>query len=350
MDFFILFAAMGLVTLARITIGLGGMPKADLPVTIDWAAVRAQVLNALGAEAMASRAQREAAVQRRAAKRHRRWVRRAAAAEGRAQAHAAAKAARLAARKAAKAAKRAKSTAVAARYGHAAQRAASAVKAHRRLVAAGLLAPVAMSAGIKARKRAERGSTSEKLAAVRAAKKASAQQRNAARQVAADAANAAFAADKAVKAAAQVARDAWASLRREALGTQQHWVWTAAAAKAELAEAKAAAKAVREAKLAEAKALASISWEQSQEARRVLRLGRKALAKAELLQWLEAGNGQVTKAAETRLAKLTEEADSAHMDFWAETGVSPEVAADRGAVRAAREAIRTARQTKAVAA
>lgn len=343
MDFFILFAVLGLVALARITIGLGGMPKADLPVTIDWAAVRAQVLNALGAEAMASRAQREAAVQRRAAKRHRRWVRRAAAAEGRAQAHAAAKAARLEARTAAKAAKRAKSAEVAERYGHAAQRAAAAIRAARKAAAVGTV-PLAGYYGIKARKRATRGSTSAKLAAARASRLVVAQQRNAAARVAADAANAAFAARVAVKAAAQAARDAWADLRREALGYRPEVLWTAAAAKAALAEARAAAREAREAKLAEAKALANITWEQTQAARAVLRLERKARAKAELLGWLSAGNGQVSKTAEARLAKLVEDADVASDVFWADTGVSPEMAADRGAVRAAREEVRAARR------
>lgn len=342
MDFFILFAVLGLVALARITIGLGGMPKADLPVTIDWAAVRAQVLNALGAEAMASRAQREAAVQRRAAKRHRRWVRKAALAEGRAQALSAAKAARQAARTAAKAAQRAKSAAVAERYGHAAQRAAASARAARKAVAAAGAVPF-NEYGIKARKRATRGSTVAANALKRATNLAAAQQRNAAARAAADAANAAFTAQRAVKAAAQSARAAWVDLRREAMGPQ-HYVWTAAGAKAELAAAKALAREAREARLAEAKALAAITWEQSQLARRVLRLERKALAKAELLAWLEAGNGQTSKAAETRLAKLTEEAEVARDVFWADTGVSPAQAADRGAVRAARDTVRAARR------
>lgn len=340
MDFFILFAAMGLVALARVAVGLTAAPYGAM----DWAAVRAQVLNSLGAEAVASRAQREAAVQRRMAKRHRRWVRRADLAEGRAQALAAAKAARLAARVAAKAAARAKSAAVAERYGHAALRAAAAIRAARKAAAATGAVPLAGYYGIKARKRATRGSTVTTNALKRAARLAAAQQRNAAARAAADAANAAFTAQRAVKAAAQVARTAWVNLRREAMGSQQHYVWTAAAAKAALAEARAAAREAREEELAEAKALANISWEQSQEARKVLRLGRKALAKAELLQWLEAGNGQVSKAAGDRLAKLAEEAEVARDAFWAETGVSPEAAADRGAVRAARETVRAARR------
>lgn len=354
MDFFILFAAMGLVALARIAVGLAAAPYG----AIDWAAVRAQILVSLGAEATASRAQREEATQRRAAKRHRHWARKAAAAEGRAKALSAAKAARQAVRKAAKAAARAKSATVAERYGHAAQRAAAAVRAHRRLVAAGLTTPVATAVGIKARKRAERGSTSAQLAAARATRLAVAQQRNAAARAAADAANAAFTAQRAVKAATQSARTAWVNLRREALGTQQHYVWTAANAKAELAaakaearaalaEAKAARQAAREEALAEAKALAAVTWEQSQAARAVLRLERKARAKASLLQWLAAGNGQVSKAAETRVAKLAEEADLACEVFWADTGVAPEVAADRGAVWAARKVVRAARRMRA---
>lgn len=349
MDFFTLFALLGLVALARVAVGLGGMPKADLATAapcgaFDWAAVRAQILDSLGAEAVASRAQREAVDQRRMAKRHRRWSRRADLAEGRAKALAAAKAARLEARKAAKAAKRAKSAAVAERYGHAAQRADAAVKAHRRLAAAGLAAPAALSAGIKAAKRATRGSTVATNALKRATRLSVAQQRNAAARLAADAANAAFAAEQAMKAAAQATRTAWADLRREALGYRPEYLWTAAAAKAALAEARAAAREAREEELAEAKALANISWEQTQEARKVLRLGRKALAKAELLQWLEAGNGQVSKAAGDRLAKLAEEAEVARDVFWADTGVSPELAADRAAVRAARDTVRAARR------
>ena len=342
MDFFILFAAMGLVALSRITIGLGGMPKADLAVAIDWAAVRAQILESLGAEAVASRAQREETTQRRAAKRQRRWVRRADLAEGRAQALSAAKAARLAVRAARKAAARAKSAAVSARYGHAAQRAAAAVRAARKAAVRGAV-PLG-GYGIKAAKRAARGSTVAANALKRATNLAAAQQRNAAARAAADAANAAFAADKAAKAAAQAARAAWVDLRREALGPQQHWVWTAASAKAELAAAKAAARLAREEELAEAKALAAITWEQSQLARKVLKLERKALAKAELIDWLEAGNGHVSKTAETRLDKLVEEADEASCAFWAATGVSPAQAADRGAVRAARDTVRAARR------
>ena len=342
MDFFTLFALLGLVALARITIGLGGMPKADLAPTVDWAAVRAQILESLGAEAVASRAQREETTQRRAAKRQRRWVRKAAAAEGRAQALAAAAAARQAARVAAKAAARAKSAAVAERYGHAAQRAAAAVRAARKAAAVG--AVPCEGYGIKARKRAERGSGSATNALKRAARLSVAQQRNAAARAAADAANAAFAARMAAKATAKAARDAWVDLRREALGPQAHYVWTAAQTKADLAEAKAAARAAREAALAEVKALATITWEQSQAARAVLRLERKARAKASLLQWLAAGNGETSKAGLARLAKLAEEADLAHMVFWAETGINPEVAADRGAVRAARETVRAARR------
>lgn len=333
MDFFILFTLLGLVALARVLTGFA-------EPAFDWADVRAQVLTSLGAEATASRAQRDATSQRRMAKSHRRWVRRAATAEVRAQALSAAKAARLEVRKAAKAAKRAKSAEVAARYGHAAQRAAAAVRAHRRLVAAGGAVPCEGYYGIKARKRASRGSTVAANAQKRAAVLVAAQQRNAAARVDADAANAAFATQQAAKAAAQVARDAWAELRREALGHQYHWVWTATAAR----RAKAAAREAREAKLAEAKALASITWEQSQVARQVLRLERKAAAKAELLGWLAAGNGQVSKAAEARLDKLVRDADSAHMNFWAETGVDPHTAADRGAVRAAREEVRAARR------
>lgn len=347
MDFFILFAAMGLVALSRITIGLRGIPQADLAAAapcgaMDWAAVRAQVLNSLGAEAMASRAQREAVDQRRMAKRHRRWVRRATLAEGRAQALSAAKAARLAARKAAKAAKRAKSADVSARYGHAAQRAAAAVRAAR--LAAPRGAVPFNGYGIKARKRATRGSTVATNALKRAARLSVAQQRNAAARAAADAANAAFAAQLAVKAAAQVARATWVDLRREAMGTQQHWVWTAAGAKAAAREAAREAREARKAALAEAKALARITWEQSQEARKVLRLERKALAKVRLVEWLEEGNGETSKAGLARLDKLVEEAEEAISDFWADTGVSPELAANRAAVRAARDTVRAIRR------
>lgn len=354
MDFFTIFALLGLVALARIVVGLGGMPKADLSSAapcgaFDWAAVRAQILDSLGAEAVASRAQREEAAQRAVAKRQRRWVRRATLAEGRVQALSAAKASRLSARVAAKAAARAKSAAVAERYGHAAQRAAAAVRAARKAALATGAVPCE-GYGIKARKRAERGSTVAANAQKRAAVLAVAQQRNAAARAAADAANAAFAAEQAVKAAAQATRTAWADLRREALGYRPEVLWTAAAAKAALAEARAAAREAREAKLAEAKALAAVTWEQSQAALAVLRLERKARAKAELLQWLEAGNGQPSKTAAARLASLVKEAELAHMAFWVETGIDPEVAADRGAVRAARETVRAARQGKAVAA
>jgi hypothetical protein len=343
MDFFTLFALLGLVALARVMIGLRGIPQTDLAPAIDWAAVRAQILDSLGAEAIASRAQRDATTQRRAAKRHRRWVRRATLAEGRAQALAAAKVARLEVRKAAKAAKRAKSANVAERYGHAAQRAAAVARAARKAAAVAGTMPLT-GYGIKALKRATRGSTVAANALKRAARLSVAQQRNAAARVAADAANAAFAAQRAVKAAAQVARDTWADLRREALGTQQHYVWTAAKARAELAAAKAEARAARKASLAEAKALANISWEQSQEARRVLRLERKALAKAELIDWLAAGNGQVTKAAAARLAELEAQATGAGINFWLQTGVDVYTAADRGAVRAARDTVRAIRR------
>ena len=313
----------------------GGWVTLHTLTTPVWEAVRAQVLTALQPEAIASRALAKAKHQRKAAKRHRRWVRRATAAEARAKALAEAKTTRLEARRAAKAEARAKSAAVAHRYGHAAARGAAAVKAHRRLVVAGLATPVTLVAGIKAQKRATRGSTSAQLAAKRQIRLTAAQQRNAADRVAADAANAAFAAEQAVKATAKAARDAWADLRREAMGTQQHYIWTAAGAKAELAAAKAAAREAREAELAGVKALASVTWEQTQEARRVLWLGRKALAKAELIAWLEAGNGQVSKAAETRLAELVRDVEEARDAFWADTGVSPEVAAAREAIRAA---------------
>ena len=340
MDFFILFAAMGLVALARITIGLGGMPKADLSVTIDWAAVRAQVLNSLGAEAMASRAQREAAVQRRAAKSHRRWVRQAAKAEGRAQALAAAKAARLAARAAAKAAAREKSAAVAERYGHAAQRAAAAVRAAvraaRKAATYGGAVPLAGYYGIKARKRAERGSTSEKLAAIRAARVVAAQQRNAAARAAADAANAAFAADKAVKQAAREAKAAEAK-----------------AAEAKLADllaklaAREAQRAAREAKLA-----ALLADKNAVKlAHAVVRAGAKAVAKAEFVQWLDANGhharGEAFVAANQAAwtASKAEEGYMAHFGFAAEVIVAADKAAyERRALQ------RAVRQAKVVAA
>ena len=322
MDFFILFAAMGLVALARVAVGLTAAPYGAM----DWAAVRAQILStALGAEAMSSRAQRAAATQRRMAKSHRRWVRRAALAEGRAQALAAAKAARLAARKAAKAAKRAKSTAVAARYGHAAQRAASAVKAHRRLVAAGLLAPVAMSAGIKARKRAERGSTSEKLAAVRAARVVAAQQRNAAARAAADAANAAFAARMTAKQAARKAAEKAAAEGRTR--------------RAALADLLAKRDAVR---LAHA----------------VVRAKAKATAKEDFLQWLDANGhtprGEAFVAANEAawVSAKAEEGYLAHFGFAAEDVVTADRAAFewRSVQRAIRKAAKAARTAAKVTA
>ena len=322
MDFFILFAAMGLVALARVAVGLTAAPYGAM----DWAAVRAQILStALGAEAMSSRAQRAAATQRRMAKSHRRWVRRAALAEGRAQALAAAKAARLAARKAAKAAKRAKSTAVAARYGHAAQRAASAVKAHRRLVAAGLLAPVAMSAGIKARKRAERGSTSEKLAAVRAARVVAAQQRNAAARAAADAANAAFAARMTAKQAARKAAEKAAAEGRTR--------------RAALADLLAKRDAIR---LAHA----------------VTRAKAKATAKEDFLQWLDANGhtprGEAFVAANEAawVSAKAEEGYLAHFGFAAEDVVTADRAAFewRSVQRAIRKAAKAARTAAKVTA
>lgn len=314
MDFFILFAAMGLVALSRITIGLGGMPKADLAVAIDWAAVHAQILTSLGAEAVASRTQREAVDQRRMAKRHRRWVRRADLAEGRAQALAAAKVARLEVRKAAKAAKLAKSAEVAARYGHAAQRAAAAVKAHRRLVAAGLTVSPAISAGIKARKRATRGSTSEQLAAKRQTRLTAAQQRNAADRAAADAANAAFAAQRAVKAADRKAAE------------------KAAARSTALADLLANRNAV---KLAHA----------------VVRAGAKATAKEDFLQWLDANGHNSRGAAWTAANQAAWTAAKAEEGYLAHFGFSAEtiVAADKAAFEW-RSVQRAARQGKAVAA
>lgn len=340
MDFFILFAAMGLVALARVAVGLTAAPYGAM----DWAAVRAQILStALGAEAMSSRAQRAAATQRRMAKSHRRWVRRAALAEGRAQALAAAKAARLAARKAAKAAKRAKSTAVAARYGHAAQRAASAVKAHRRLVAAGLLAPVAMSAGIKARKRAERGSTSEKLAAVRAARVVAAQQRNAAARAASAAANDAFAARRAEAAAAKAQAKAAADAANAAF-----------AARLAAAAANAAKAASREAKLAALLA----NRDAIRLAHAVTRAKAKATAKEDFLQWLDANGhtprGEAFVAANEAawVSAKAEEGYLAHFGFAAEDVVTADRAAFewRSVQRAIRKAAKAARTAAKVTA
>lgn len=306
MDFFILFALLGLVALARVAVGLGGMPKADLAVTIDWAAVRAQILTSLGAEAVASRARRDAATQRRAAKRHRRWAAKAAAAEGRAQALAAAKAARLAVRAARKAAARAKSAAVAERYGHAAQRAAAAIRAARKAAAVGVhgVVPLAGYYGIKAKKRATRGSTVAANALKRAAVLAVAQQRNAAARAAADAANAAFAARMTAKQAAREAK----------------------LAEAKLAEAKLAAHEAKLAALLADKNAVRL-------AHAVTRAGAKASRKAEFVQWLDEnghtarGEAYVAANEAAWTAKKAEEGYLAHFGFSAEDVVTADKAA-----------------------
>lgn len=336
MDFFILFAAMGLVALARVAVGLTAAPYGAM----DWAAVRAQILGSLGAEAIASRAQRDAAQQRRMAKRHRRWARQVAAAEGRAQALLTAKAARLAARVAAKQAARAKSADVALRYGHAAQRAAAAVHAHRRLVAAGRAAPVALSAGIKAKKRATRGSTVAANAQKRAARLVVAQQRNAAARAAADAANAAFAARMTAKQAAREAK----------------------LAEAKLAEAKLAALlakfAAREAKLAarEAKLAALLADKNAVRlAHAVTRAKDKASRKEGFVQWLDENGHTVRGEAFVAANEAAWAAVKAEEGYLAHFGFSAEcvAAADKAAFerRSVQRAIRkAARQGDEVAA
>ncbi len=336
----------------------GGWATIRTKTTPVWEAVRAQALTAISAEAIAFRALAKDKRQRRMAKRQRRWERRAANAEARAKALAEAKTRRLEARRAAKAEARAKSAAVAQRHGHAAARQTAkarqleaaalasgqeAVKAHRRLVAAGLATPITLVAGIKAQKRAERGSTVAANARKREARMVAAQQRNAADRVAAAEGQSAFEAQREVRRTSLAAHAEWVDEHREELEYYPEVLWTAGKAKAELAEAKAADREARKAKLAEAKALANISWEQTQKARKVLKLERKALAKAELISWLEAGNGHASKTAGDHLAKLVEKAEEAAFDFWADTGVSPEVAADRAAIRAAREVVKTAR-------
>ena len=317
MDFFTLFALLGLVALARITVGLGGMPKADL--TIDWAAVRAQILGALGAEAVASRAQRVAVAQRRAAKRHRRWVAKAAAAEGRACALSAAKAARQAARKAAKAAARAKSAAVAERYGHAAQRAAAAARAARKAAAVGATGTVPCEGyGIKAWKRATRGSTVAANALKRAAVLVAAQQRNAAARAAADAANAAFAARQAARAAARAAVKAAADAAAAAR-------WAALQAAGRAAEKAAAREAAFTALLADRAAVKL--------AHAVVRAGAKRTAKEDFLQWLDSnghtarGEAYVAANQAAWVAAKAEEGYMAHFGFSAETVVAADKAA-----------------------
>lgn len=332
MDFFILFAAMGLVALARVAVGLTAAPYG----AIDWAAVRAQILTSLGAEAVASRAQREAAVQRRMAKRHRRWVRRADLAEGRAQALAAAKAARLAARVAAKAAARAKSAAVAERYGHAAQRAAAAVRAARKAALATGAVPF-NEYGIKARKRASRGSTVAANAQKRAAVLAAAQQRNAAARAAADAANAAFRAREAAKAARAAAEKAAA----DAAFTAR---WAALQAARAAAEKAAARRDALAALLADRDAVRL--------AHAVVRVGAKAAAKEDFLHWLDSNGhtprGEAFVAANEAAwtAKKAEEGYLAHFGFSAEDVVTADKAAYewRSVQRAAREAAQAARR------
>lgn len=337
MDFFILFALLGLVALARVAVGLTAAPYGAM----DWAAVRAQILTSLGAEAVASRAQRDAATQRAVAKRQRRWVRRQAVAADRAKALAAGRLARLAARVAAKAAARAKSAEVSARYGHAAQRAAAAVKAHRRLATAGLVAPAVPLGGygIKAAKRATRGSCTAANALKRAATLAARQEANTRKRAAADAANAAFtarlAAEKATRKAAADAANAAAAARWAALVAAEKAAARAAARAAALADLLANRDAVR---LAHA----------------VVRAGAKATAKEDFLQWLDA-NGHTCRGeayvAANEAAWTTKKAEEG---YQAHFGFSPEVivAADKAAYEARAEArtARAARKGKAVAA
>ena len=332
MDFFILFAAMGLVALARITVGLTAAPYGAM----DWAAVRAQIIVSLGAEAVASRAQREEATKRKAAKRHRRWARKAEAAEGRAKALAAAKAARLAVRAAAKAAARAKSAAVAARYGHAAQRAAAAVRSHRRLVAAVGTVPLAGYYGIKARKRATRGSGSATNALKRATRLSVAQQRNAAARAAADAANAAFAAKLAARQAAREAKLAEAKLAEAKLADLL--------AKFAAREAKLAA---REAKLADLLA----KRDAVRLAHAVVRAKAKASRKEGFVQWLDENGHNVRGQAFVAANEAAWTAAKAEEGYMAHFGFSAEcvVAADKAAFEW-RSVQRAVRQAKVVAA
>lgn len=324
MDFFILFAAMGLVALARVAVGLGGMPKADLAPTVDWAAVRAQILDSLGAEAVASSARRAAVTQRKAAKRHRRWARKAAAAEGRAKALSTAKAARLAARTAAKAAQRAKSADVAHRYGHAAQRAAAAVKAHRRLAAARKAAAAVGAVpcegyGIKAAKRATRGSCCAANALKRAATLAARQEANTRKRAAAAEGQLAFEAQWAAKQAARRAAEKAAAEGRTR--------------RAALADLLAKRDAVR---LAHA----------------VVRAGAKAAAKEDFLHWLDENGhtcrGEAFVAANEAawVAAKAEEGYQAHFGFSPEVIVAADKAAfeRRAKVRAAKAKAKAARR------
>ena len=309
--FAVIIALLSLAALVGMVVAVGDKTPAVAAATAEsakadshssWVAVRAQILWPLGAEAMASRTLDKARCQRKAAKRHLRWERKAAMAEVRAQALAEAKARRLEARTAAKAAQRTKSAAVALRYGHAAARGLAEAKAHRRLVAAGLATPVTLTVGIKAAKRAERGSTSAANARKRAQALTARQEVNARKRVAADAANAEFAAEQAVKRVARAEREAQVAARRNAL--------------------------------------ANISWEQSQLAKAVLRLERKALAKASLVEWLAAGNGQVNKATAARLAEAKAQAGQARTAYVVVIGLRPELAANWAAVKTAKRAVK----------
>ena len=288
--------------------------RTQTTTTPTWAAVRAQILWTLQSESKAKRAAAARSAQRKVAKRHRRWERRAAAAEGRAQALAAAAAARQAARTAAKAAQRAKSAAVAERYGHAAQRAAAVVRAHRRLVAAGLATPVTLTAGIKAGKRAERGSTVAANARKRATNLAARQEANARKRVAASEGQLAFEAQREGRQAAQ----------------------------------RATARAAAEGRARRA-ALAEMTPDQVRLGQAVVRLERKALAKLRLMAWLEAGNGKVTKGGLDRTLHLTGQAVAAREGFEATFGVTLEAGASWVAWKAAKTAQRAARRSQVAA-
>ena len=320
MDFFILFALLGLVALARVAVGLTAAPYG----AIDWAAVRAQILTSLGAEAVASRARREEATKRRMAKRHRRWVRRQAVAADRAKALAAGRLARLAVRTAAKAAARAKSAAVAERNGHAALRAAAAVKAHRRLVAARKAAAAAGAVpcegyGIKAAKRATRGSCCAANALKRAATLAARQEANTRKRAAAAEGQLAFEAQWAAKQAARRAAEKAAAEGRTR--------------RAALADLLAKRDAVR---LAHA----------------VVRAKAKASRKEGFVQWLDENGhtcrGEAFVAANEAawVAAKAEEGYQAHFGFSPEVIVAADKAAfeRRAKVRAAKAKAKAARR------
>lgn len=332
---FILLAAVALCALLiGLVVAVGDKTPAVAATTAEsakadshssWAAVRALILNrSHGPSAVAYRARETARRTAKAAKRHRRWERRATAAEGRAKALAETKARRLALRQAAKAEAREKSRAVAQRHGHAAARRTAiarrlelqalasgqeAVQAHRRLVVAGLVAPVTLVAGIKAQKRAGRGSTVAANARKREARMVAAQQRNAA--------------DRAVAAEWQSAFEAQQEVRQTAR--------------------RAAAADVR----ARRSALAAMTPDQVRLAQAVVRLERKALAKLRLMAWLEAGNGKATKGGLDRTLHLTGQAVAAREGFEAAFGVALEAGASWAAWKAAKANVRAATKVAA---